>query len=107
MSTTRGSAVTSSATTRKASEPVEWVRGQEAARAARAAVAEQLTALLVGRGMTGDRAVLALRVRQLAEAEREGDPAVVRAAVMEVSAAAAAWCVSLDLGQRGPLAHVR
>lgn len=85
---------------RSSNEPQDWLAGQAAAREARAAVGQQLAALLVERDMTGDKKLLVRRLRQLASVEAERDQATLRAAVMEVCVAAAAWVVSLDLRQR-------
>lgn len=80
-------------------EPQEWTEGQARARAARARVAGQLAALVLERDATGSRDAFALRLTQLAAAQRDGDAEAVRAAVMEVSISAAQWVVSLDLRQ--------
>jgi hypothetical protein len=60
-------------------------------------VAEQLTASITERGMTGGRDYVAQRLRGALEAERCGDPEVERAAVMELAIAVAGWVVALDL----------
>lgn len=83
-----------------AGEPVEWQEGTEAARAARALVAQQFTELLLERDMTGGRENVGFRLRQLGEAEKTQDLIVVRAAVMEVCVAAGSWASAIDLGQR-------
>lgn len=81
-------------------EPAEWQEGTDAARAARAIVAQQFGDLLLERDMTGGRQHFALRLRELGEAERTGDILVIRAAVMEVCVSAGGWAAALDLGQR-------
>jgi hypothetical protein len=85
---------------RASNEPTEWKEGQAKARAAREIVAAQIVEDLVGRDMTGDREVFLRRLRDLAEAESSGDVNMVRAAVMELTLAGAAWAVALDLRQR-------
>lgn len=80
-------------------EPLDWQAGRAAARAGREVVAGQLVAELRGRDSTGGRAMLARRVRELVVAERGRDEAVLRAAIIEVSLAAAQWAVSVDLKQ--------
>lgn len=64
---------------------------------ARRTVAEQVTALVTEGGMTGSRDFLALRFRSLLEAERRGDQLALRAASVELSAAAALWAVDIDV----------
>lgn len=84
----------------QSNEPQEWVEGQAAAREARQRVADQIAQLLVKRDMTGDEAVFVRRINELGAAVREGDHAVIRAAVMEATLAGGAWLVALDLKQR-------
>lgn len=83
-------------------EAEEFRTGEARARAARAEVGEQVRSLLLERAITGDRGLLAMRLQQLAQAERDGDREALRAAVMEITLAGAAWCVAIDLGQRAP-----
>lgn len=87
------------AATRKNNEPTEWQDGQAAARRAREDVVEQLGTLIIGLDMTGSASNFAHRLRQLADARREGDREVLRGAVMEVAVACAMWAVALDLKQ--------
>lgn len=84
----------------ESNEPQAWKKGQAEARKARAVVAGQLSAMIIERDATGDRSLLARRLRQLAEAERGGDGKVIRAAIMEIALAAAQWAVARDLRQR-------
>lgn len=81
------------------SEPQEWREGQERARAARALVAAQIAENLTEQDMTGSGDAFASRVVEVAEARRMGDPALLRAAVMEAVTAGGAWIVALDLRQ--------
>lgn len=85
---------------RTSNEPQEWQDGQAAAREAREVVAGQLSALVVDRDITGDRSLLARRLRELLVAEGTEDATLIRAAAMEVAHAGAAWCVAMDLRQR-------
>lgn len=81
-------------------DPAEWGRATAAARATREQVARtiavQIEELIVSGDIMGGRALLAQRVRALAEAERRGDQSVVRACVMDVAVAAGAWVARLD-----------
>jgi len=78
-------------------QPQEWVTGQSAARQARAHVASQLTEHVIAGDLTGSRSLTARRVRNLAEAERSGDQMVIRASLMDLAAAAAAYACQIDL----------
>lgn len=68
----------------------------ETVRAARAVLLEQFGESLQARDLAGDRQVFARRVAELLEAERTGDPDVLRQALMEVLLATGEWCVTLD-----------
>lgn len=69
----------------------------ERADTARRAVAGQLSELLVEQQRTGGREPFAERVRGIAEAQRTGDPVLLRAAVMEAAVEAGRWAATLDL----------
>lgn len=75
----------------------DYVTDPSAADRAQAVVVEQIRESLAARRMTADRGVLAFRLRQLADAERSGDGAAVRAAVMEIALAAAEWVAAIDV----------
>lgn len=83
-------------------EAQEHTKGTKKARDARKNVAKQLAVLIEQREITGDRDLLAMRLRQVFEAEEEGDRDALRASVMEVTLAAAGWVVAIDLRQRTP-----
>jgi hypothetical protein len=82
---------------REHAQPKEWADGEAEADLARERVATQLAELLCGQGMTGSEASLSRRLAEMVEARRYGDRVALRAAVMEVSVAAAAYAVTLDL----------
>lgn len=65
-------------------------------------VAVQLSEAIVSGDLTGSKDFAALHLRNVADAERRGDPLVVRAAVLETSHAFAAWAVQLDLATPAP-----
>jgi crotonobetainyl-CoA:carnitine CoA-transferase CaiB-like acyl-CoA transferase len=83
-------------------EPQEWIRATREARESRAVVAGQLADLLVAEDITGGRELVTQRLRDLAGAERTGDPLMVRAALMTLAVACGAYCVRLDLQQDHP-----
>lgn len=85
----------------KSKEPKEWQEGELKARHARAVVAGQVAAAILERDATGSQDSFALRLTQLAAAKRAGEPEAIRAAVMEVTLAGAAWVVDLDLRGSG------
>lgn len=69
-------------------------------------VAEQVEELVqVGDVMAGE-SVLASRLRELAMAKSEGDVIVVRAAVMGMTTAGAAWVAAIDHAQVAHRAEV-
>jgi hypothetical protein len=78
-------------------EPEEWKRGARAARAIRQNVARQVSEHIIEADLTGSREYVAMRVRTFAEAERNGDPYVLRAALMDLCGASAAYLVAVDL----------
>ena len=80
-------------------EPEEWAEASRKARGARAVVAAQLADLVVEADLTGGRELCARRVREFAEAERAGDPMLIRAAAMTAATAFAQYAVRLDLRQ--------
>lgn len=63
---------------------------------ARQQVIGQFGESLRARDLAGDRQMFARRVAELLEAERTGDPDMLRAALMEVTLASGEWCVTLD-----------
>lgn len=85
-------------------DPEEWARATEGARETRTltahevaqTIAAQVEELIVEGDMMGGRALLAQRLRQLAQAERQGDLTVVRASLMDLAVAAGSWVASLD-----------
>lgn len=77
-------------------ETLALKRRLEAVREARGRVSEQFSESLRARDLAGDRQMFARRVAELLEAERTGDPDVLRAALMEVTLASGEWCVTLD-----------
>lgn len=78
-------------------EPQEWKDRSAQARDARANVGQQLTDLLVEADITGSLAMIAKRVRELAQAEASGDMTVMRAASMELAVAAGVYAAGMDL----------
>lgn len=85
-------------------DPDEWARATKAARAERERVAGevadrirgQVFSLIVEGDMMGGRSLVATRLRQVAEAERRGDQAALRAAVMDLTVAGGSWVAALD-----------
>lgn len=85
-------------------DPDAYSRATHAARVTRetvagevaAVIAEQVKALIVEGDIMGGRAAIAMRVRQVGEAERRGDRAAIRAAAMEASVAFAQYVAALD-----------
>lgn len=85
-------------------DPEEWARATKAARVQREAAAgevadrirKQVFELIVEGDLMGGRALVATRVRQIAEAERREDEEALRAAVMELAVAAGMWVAALD-----------
>lgn len=63
----------------------------------RAAVAEQIGGLIIESRITGSRTLLTARVRLLVEAEARGDLSALRAANVDLGAAAGLWAAHLDL----------
>lgn len=80
-----------------ASDPEEYRAITEEARFVRASVAEQVGQMITDSDMTGSRDYFARRLRELAAAEKSGDPMALNAAVMEVAAAAGAWATAIQL----------
>lgn len=86
-------------------DPADWGRATERARRKRAAAArevaaavgEQVAELIEEGDIMGGRALVARRIEQVLAAERTGDRVLLRAAVMELSAASGAWVANLDL----------
>lgn len=73
--------------------------GQHKAAVARQNVAHQLYEMVTEANMTGSPSEVVRRLREAGEAQGTGDPDLVRAAAMEVAAAAALWVVELDLAR--------
>lgn len=76
----------------------EWATKTEAARAARAVVAEQVAAQIVEADIMGGRGRVAMALRAVAAAEQQQDGDALRAAWMDVASAAGATAAALDLG---------
>lgn len=81
-------------------DPAAWEAGARKAREARAAVATQLSDLISSADLTGSPDYVARRLREYATAVRTGDAESERAALMELSVAAAATAASIDLRLR-------
>ncbi|MGH2939481.1 MAG: hypothetical protein ACRDPE_15340 [Solirubrobacterales bacterium] len=81
------------------SDPEEFRVGTAEARAVRANVAVQLSAMIEEMDMTGSQAYLVRRLRELNAAVASEDPMALNAAVMEVGAAAGAWAASIQLSE--------
>jgi hypothetical protein len=81
-------------------DPGEWVAGAAAARRARTSVAAQVSELISSADLTGSPDYVARRLREYATAVRAGDAESERAALMELSVAAAATAASIDLRLR-------
>lgn len=77
--------------------PLEWVEGATRARAARENVAAQVTDLIRSADLTGSPDFVVLRIRNYSEAQKAGDRAAERAALMEMAVAAAATAAAIDL----------
>lgn len=77
-------------------DPTEWVTGAKVARAARKRVAAQLTDLITAADLTGSPELVARRITDYVAAIREGDLPAQRAALMELSVAAATTAAGLD-----------
>jgi hypothetical protein len=85
-------------------DPEEWARATEAARRTRQEVAEevartigaQVAALIVEGDVMGGRSRLAGALRDVAAAERRGDPDALRAALMGGIEAMGSWVAALD-----------
>jgi hypothetical protein len=80
-----------------ASDPEEYQAITEEARAIRASVAEQLSAMINEMDMTGSRGYLVRRLKELNAAVASGDSLALNAAVMEIAAAAGAWAAHIQL----------
>lgn len=74
-----------------------WENGSQRAQAARDIIAEQLMIAVTEREETGSADVFAQRLRGVSEARQRGDEMVLRAAVFEMTVAAAQWLVDIDL----------
>lgn len=81
----------------ESNEPKEWRRGAEAADRARGNVADQLSELITERSMTGAEQLFARRLREFAQAQRQGDRVLARAALMEALISGALWVAAMDL----------
>lgn len=80
-----------------ASEPEEFRVGTKEARAVRASVAEQVTEMITSMDLTGSKGYVVRRLKELAAAEKSGDPMALNAAVMELAAASGAWAAQIQL----------
>lgn len=86
----------------------EYRAATEAARGGRAAAAAEVGAyigrqverLIVEGDVMGGREMCLMRLRALLEAEKSGDPEVVRSAVMELAGGCGAWVAQIDLQAR-------
>ena len=78
----------------------EEAEGARRARAARTVVAAQTAQTILTTDLTGSTGYVALRVRNLADAERSGDHSAIRAAAVELAAASGSYAAQIDL--RGP-----
>lgn len=63
----------------------------------RRTVAEQVFLLVDEAEGPGSRDHVSGKIRAVIAAEKVGDPHVLRAAVMELSAAASLWCLGIDI----------
>lgn len=75
----------------------EWAQNTASARAARANVAEQVRGLIVAGDIMGGRTRVAMALRAVALAEQQQDEDALRAAWMDVAAAAGGAAAALDL----------
>jgi hypothetical protein len=75
----------------------EFKEGSRRAKEARKNVAQQVSDMVISGELTGSRDHAAARLREVLQAEGAGDTHVLRAAVMEASAALASWAVDIDL----------
>ena len=73
------------------------IEGTRQARELRQNVADQLHEVIVETELTGSTDYVARRLREVADAERSGDDVTRRAAYLELSAAAAAMCVQIEM----------
>lgn len=74
----------------------EWAAATTEARERRSHAAAQLAELVTSFDVQGNAALASARVRAVVNAERAGDPVLLRAAVMEAGAAFGAWAAELD-----------
>lgn len=86
----------------KPKDPIAWQEGATTARATRRNVAEQVSELILDADLTGSRDFVARRVSGYAAAVASGDPAAERAALMELSTAAACTAAAIDLAHPKP-----
>lgn len=82
-------------------EPEGWKDGSRRARAARQNAGRQIAESLVAADITGSREFLARRLRNVAEAEREGDDFVKRGAYLDLAVAAGAMVAAIDVRRGG------
>lgn len=75
----------------------EWAQNTATARAARANVAEQVAGLIVAGDIMGGRSRVAMALQAVASAEQRQDEDALRAAWMDVAAAAGGAAAALDL----------
>lgn len=82
----------------------EWTDTPETIRAAaRGLVADQLATLVREGQAVGSREDFTETIKEIAQAQRSGDPLAVRAAVMSASLSAAQWATSIDLKGSGAI----
>lgn len=67
-----------------------------AAREVAAAIGAQVEELIIEGDLMGGRAMVAMSLRSISEAEQRGDRSVLRAAVMSGAVAHGAWIAALD-----------
>lgn len=86
----------------KVKDPLAWQEGATSARACRKNVAAQVTASIIDADLTGSKDFVAKRVAQYARACTSADPAAERAALMELSTAAACTAAAIDMAHPKP-----
>jgi hypothetical protein len=92
-------------------DPEEWAKATGEARLSRREAARELALLVAGQveeliiegDVMGGRALVGRRLAVVLEAERRGDAAALRAAVMDLGAACGSWAAALDFERPEPL----
>jgi hypothetical protein len=77
--------------------PIAYAQGAKRAREARSNVAAQLAALIESADLTGSHPFVAKRVMGYSQAVKAHDPLLIRAALMDLAAAAGATAAAIDL----------